>query len=176
MVIKKTTIPWESEEAWVQVVLSIGKTISALSTHGSEITSIRTLAQQIVQEYTELETVLEQVCLTSCSKCEDVCCSRATVWYDLKDLLLIYLNTGTLPNRQIYKKPDHSCCNLTSSGCPLIRSERPFICTWYICSDQKKVLDGLPESKNKLAIFRTIDKIKTARKELEEEYVKAICG
>ena len=186
MVNKKTTIPWQSEEAWIQVVLSIGKTIAALSTQGAEITRIRTLAQQIAQGYAELETILEEVCLKSCPTCVDVCCSRATVWYDLKDLLLIYLNTGTLPDRQIYKQPDHSCCNLTPSGCRLLRSERPFICTWYICPDQKNVIEGLPDSEEKLALFRTIDKstidkstidkIKTARKELEEEYVEAICS
>ena len=90
MVNKKTTIPWQSEKAWIQVVLSIGKTIAALSTQGAEITRIRTLAQQIAQGYAELETILEEVCLKSCSTCVDVCCSRATVWYDLKGLLLIY--------------------------------------------------------------------------------------
>jgi hypothetical protein len=176
MINKKTTIPWEREEDWAQVALSISKTISALSPQGAELTSIRTLAQQIVQAYAELETVLEEVCLTSCPTCLDVCCSRATVWYDLKDLLLVYLNTGTLPDRQIYKLPDHSCCNLTPSGCRLQRSGRPFICTWYICPDQKNVIDRFPDSEAKCALFRTIDRLKTARKVLEEEYVRASRG
>lgn len=169
-------IPWQSEEAWSQVVLSIGETISALSAQGPELTNIRTLTRQIAQGYKELETVLERICAISCPICLDVCCSRATVWYDLKDLLLIYLNTGTLPDRQIYKQPDHSCCNLTPSGCRLHRSDRPFICTWYICPDQKKVLDGILDNENRLALFPTIDKIKRVRKELKEEYVKAIGG
>ena len=172
----KTTIPWESQEEWVQVEHSISKTISALSPQRAELTSIRTLARQIVQAYAELETVLEEVCLTSCPTCLDVCCSRATVWYDLKDLLLVYLNTGTLPDRQIYKLPDHSCCNLTPSGCRLQRSGRPFICTWYICPDQKDVIDRFPDSEAKCALFRTIDRLKTARKVLEEEYVNASRG
>jgi hypothetical protein len=176
MINKKTTIPWESEEDWAQVALSISKTISALSPQGAELGSIMTLAQQIVQGYAELETVLEEVCSTSCPACQDVCCSRATVWYDLKDLLLVYLNTGTLPERQIYKLPGHSCCNLTPSGCRLLRSGRPFICTWYICPDQKNVIEGFPDSEAKLALFRTIDRLKTARKELGKWYVRASCG
>jgi hypothetical protein len=175
MVSKKTTIPWESEGAWAQVELSISKTISALSPQGAEIANVKTLAQKIVQGYAELETVLERVCLTSCPTCLDVCCSRATVWYDLKDLLLVYLNCGTLPDRQIFKLPDHSCCHLTPSGCRLQRSDRPFICTWYICPAQKNIIEGFPNSEGR-HLFRTIDKLKTARKELEEEYVKASCG
>jgi len=175
MVNKKTTIPWQSEDTWAQVVLSIGQTISVLSAQGAEIRRIRTLAQQIAQGYTEIETVLEKICLITCPACLDLCCSRATVWYDLKDLLLIYLNTGALPDRQIYRQQDQSCCNLTSSGCRLLRSDRPFLCTWYICPDQKKVLEGLSDSEERSALFRTLDKLKTARKELEEEYVKAIC-
>ena len=179
MVHKKTTIPWESEEAWAQVVLSISKTMSALSANsavGSETTTIQLLAQQIVQAYAEVETVLERVCLASCTTCADVCCSRATVWYDLKDLLIVYLNTSTFPDRQIYRLSDHSCCNLTPVGCRLNRSDRPFLCTWYICPDQKKVLEGLPDSDKRLAVFRAINKIKTARKDLEQEYAKAVCG
>ena len=120
MINKNTMIPWMGKDAWDQVVLSISKTISALSAHSelqSETASLRALAQQIVQRYADIETVLERACLTSCPTCADVCCSRATVWYDLKDLLTIYLSTGALPLKQIYRRPDHSCCNLTPSGC-----------------------------------------------------------
>ena len=167
------------EEAWNQVVLSISKTISALSAHSefqSETANLRALAQQIVQRYAEIETVLERACHTSCPTCTDVCCSRATVWYDLKDLLTIYLSTGALPLRQIYRRPDHSCCNLTSSGCRLIRAERPFICTWYICPDQNKVLEDLPGGNEGLDVFRALDEIKIARKDLEQAYVDASFG
>ena len=174
MLNNKTMIPWESEDAWSQAILSISKTISALAEKGSEITRIRTLAEHVVEDYAKLETVLDRICSTSCSTCVDVCCSKATVWYDLKDLLIVYLNTGTLPEGQIYKRPDYSCCNLTPSGCRLMRSDRPFICTWYICPDQKSIIAGLPHSAERTALFRTIDKIKTARKDLEEAYLSAI--
>lgn len=168
-------IPWESEEAWSQVVVSISKTISAISEEGPEITRIRALVEQVVQDYAKLETVLERICSTSCSTCVDVCCSKATVWYDLKDLLIVYLNTATFPDKQIYKRPNSSCCNLTPSGCRLRRSDRPFICTWYICPDQKNIIAGLHDSAEKAALFRTIDKVKTARKDLEAVYVSAVC-
>lgn len=179
MVNKNTTIPWAGEESWAQAVLSISTTISALSADSAlrtEATTMRAFVQQIILGYSKIETVLERVCLTSCPTCADVCCSRATVWYDLKDLLIIYLNTGALPEQQIYRRPDHSCCNLTPSGCRLIRADRPYICTWYICPEQNKVLEGLAGGDEGLDIFRAINEIKKARKDLEQAYINASCG
>ncbi len=157
MVQKKQEIPWASEELWTQVVLSMSKTISAL---GSEATNLKSMAKQIVLAYAEIDSTLEWACLTSCPTCADVCCGRATVWYDLKDLLTIFLSTEMLPNNQIYRRPDTSCCNLTPSGCRLQRYERPFICTWYICPDQKVVIEGLPDCTDKTSLFRALDEIK----------------
>ncbi len=75
-----------------------------------------------------------------------------------------------------YRHPDHSCCNLTPAGCRLTRSDRPFICTWYICPDQQKILSRLANRSGKeLAVFRTISTIKTARKELQQAYINILC-
>lgn len=170
---KNEMIPWAAKEVWGQVVLSLEKTIAAM---GQETAGIRRQAEQICQGYGELDTVLERVCLESCPTCTDVCCTRATVWYDLPDLLVIYLNTGTLPKRQIYRHPDHSCCNLTPAGCRLSRSDRPFICTWYICPDQQKILRRMTSRSGKeLTVFHTISAIKTARKELQQVYINTLC-
>ena len=179
MVYKKPTIPWASEDTWGQAVLSISKIISVMSANSSlraEAAAMQALVQQIVQRYAEIETVLDRVCIASCPTCTDVCCSRATVWYDLKDLLVIYLKTGALPKTQIYRLPDNSCCNLTPSGCRLPRSDRPFICTWYICPDQNKVLKELSGGDEGIDIFRAINAVKKARKDLEQAYIEASCG
>jgi len=171
---QQTTVPWTSAESWTQVVSSIDKTIAAMGM--DDLAPLRILAQQIGQNYRDLEAILEKACHLSCPSCADVCCTRATVWYDLKDLLVIYLNTGSFPDRQIHRPPSRSCCNLGPSGCRLIRSDRPFICTWYICPDQKIVLDGLPSIEQGYggpSVFSTLKKIKTSRKALEEAYSKA---
>lgn len=179
MIDRKTTIPWADEDVWFQAVLSMSKTISVISTDLSlrlEVEAMRTLAQHIVGGYAELETLLERVCFASCNTCTDVCCARATVWYDMKDLLVMYLNTGTLPKTQIYRRPDGSCCNLTPSGCRLPRSERPFICTWYICPEQITLLKEYFGGDDEPDIFDIINGIKKARKELEQIYIDLICG
>ena len=179
MVYKKTTIPWASEEVWGQTVLSISKVISVISAHSSlrgEAAGMQALVQQIVQSYAEIEMVLDRICITSCPTCPDVCCSRATVWYDLKDLLVIYLKTDAFPKEQIYRLPDNSCCNLTPSGCRLPRFERPFICTWYICPEQNKVLKEFSGGDEGVDIFLAIDVIKKTRKDLEQAYIEASFG
>ena len=176
---KKTTIPWTDEDVWSQAVLSITKTISVISADFSqrlEVEAMQTLVQRIVGGYAEIETVLERVCMASCTTCTDVCCTRATVWYDVRDLLVMYLNTAALPKSQICRQPDLSCCNLTPSGCRLPRSERPFICTWYICPEQNTLLKEYFTGDDGLDIFHTINGIKNARKDLEQLYVDVICG
>lgn len=173
MVQKKIAIPWADKDVWGQVVLSMTRTISALD---SELAPVGILSKNIVQLYADIEPLLERVCLSSCSTCSDVCCRRATVWYDMKDLLTIYLTTGAFPEKQIYRRADKSCCKLTASGCRLTRSARPFICTWYICPDQKEVVDTLSDGVAGSALFRVIDELKKARESLEQEYIKVICG
>ena len=163
-------IPWTDEEAWTQVELAIRRTVASM---GGEAAILQRYSRQIIKAYAELDMVLENVCLLSCLKCTDVCCTKATVWYDLKDLLSIYLNTGTIPDRQIFRTADHSYCNLTSSGCRLKRSDRPFICTWYICPDQKKVIDGYSDGEKGVMLCRTINKLKAARNKLEKVYIDA---
>lgn len=173
----KTTILWADEEVWSQAVLSVTKTISVLSADFSlrlEVEAMQALVQGIVDGYAEIEAVLERVCIASCTTCTDVCCARATVWYDERDLLVMYLNTAALPKSQIYRRPDGSCCNLTPSGCRLPRSERPFICTWYICPEQNTILKEYFGSDDGIDIFHTINGIKKARKDLAQIYIDVI--
>ncbi len=167
----KPIMPWTDEQDWIQTNLSIRGTLAAM---GRKAVILDKCSQQIARAYAELDMVLDDVCPLSCPTCADVCCSRATVWYDLKDLLFIYLNTGTFPDRQISRTVDHSCCNLTLSGCRLQRSARPFICSWYICPDQKRIIESFPDRDKKQALYRTIDTLKAARKELKKTYCNSL--
>jgi len=167
---KKSGIPWTSEEDWAEMRLSIAGTALAM---GPEAASLQALSSRIVQKYKEIDMVLERVCLQSCPSCIEVCCTRATVWYDVRDLLVIYFATGILPTRQICRRDDHSCCNLTATGCSLERVARPFLCTWYICPAQKILLGEFSGGESKNMVSSVINEIKAARKELEEAYVKA---
>jgi len=138
-----------------------------------QIPKVNAFAQHIARRYKDIEGALNNICLRSCTNCNDLCCTRATVWYDLKDLLFIYLNTGAFPTQQIFRKPDGACCNLTPSGCKVVRSDRPFICTWYICATQKQIIEAGKSTGSNTDVQSIIKEIKRTRKELEAAFISA---
>lgn len=125
--------------------------------------SLRRVAEDIAALHLSMGSQMEQLSQKCCPGCEDVCCLRATVWYDVKDLLFLYFWQGTLPEQQIFRRSDGACCNLTSSGCKLARWERPFICTWYLCPAQKKEL-------HTEALEKDLLRLKELRKNLARKY------
>jgi len=159
-------IPWIHGYDWLQVTSLIARTVSIM---GPEVQTLKGLALDISLEYQGVDSQMEALCEKSCISCTDICCMRATVWYDLKDLLVIYLSTGGLPERQIFRDEAKACCHLTVSGCRLSRSERPFICTWYICAEQKKLLRARLDPEQSLSA--KIEKIKELRNNLEARYI-----
>lgn len=165
--------PWERPDDWAQVEFSIQQAMVAM---GPFLPKLRAFTRQVAKGYTDIEGALDRVCLNSCTSCTDLCCSRATVWYDLKDLLFIYLNSGEFPPGQINREPDGSCCNLTPSGCRIIRSNRPFVCSWYICPTQKQIIrERKTDNALGIDILATIKEIQLALKELEAEFISATC-
>jgi hypothetical protein len=168
-----TKIPWENSEDWSQVEISVQRAMLLLDSSPNELTG---LVQQIAKGYTSLESRLNRLCLATCNRCTHSCCISATIWYDLKDLLFNYLNTGLFPPQQIYRQVDGTCCNLTPSGCRIDRSKRPFICTWYICANQKESIKGENFNNRGFDILSAIAKIQRDRKELETEFINGACN
>ncbi len=154
-------IPWVHGYDWEQVTQSI---IKSASSRKERSRHLQTLAGEIAEIYKNIDNDIEKVSQKTCPSCSDVCCMRATVWYDLKDLLYIYYSSGELPLEQIYRRDDGSCCHLSTHGCILKRSLRPFICTWYICPTQKREMGGGGK------LVMSIDKVKELRKRLEKLY------
>lgn len=156
-------IPWIHGYDWVQVSTSIAKTIAAMD--DGQIKPLKKIVEQIGLEYDSINDELELVCKKTCVSCLEVCCMHATVWYDLRDLIYLYLDKQTLPQHQIQRLGNGPCCELTSKGCMIDRSRRPFICTWYICSSQKEVVSQFPQ------ISKGIKTIQQLRKQLEAKYI-----
>ena len=162
-------IPWQDKEEWSRVVVSITTAVGGLDW---EVEDLRVTARQIEAWYTELDGLLNDLGAITCCDCTTVCCTMATVWYDLKDLLFLHLADNQLPKQQITRNADHTCVHLTSHGCCLNRCERPFICTWYICPAQKNALKHQKNGPGK-EIFDLIGQLKTARKELKNRFADA---
>jgi hypothetical protein len=153
---------WVHGNEWKETTTSILDNLPLPLDRQKELLDI---AGEITLLYQNVETDLERLCSISCSACEDICCQRATVWYDLKDLLYIHLCSGKFPDGQIFRHKDGACSHLRPVGCAVARNRRPFICTWYICSAQKEKA-GVAEGLNLDGLIAAIDRIKELRKQL----------
>lgn len=127
-------IPWQDQAEWQQNLESIkdGRSTGSRDQH-----DLMAIAGKVRELYNSLEPLLDKLCQQSCPSCTDICCARATVWYDEKDLLFLTLAGKELPDRQIHRIKGRDCSCLGTHGCRLPRWRRPFICTWYICPAQK---------------------------------------
>lgn len=163
-------VPWIHGFDWKQVVRVITDSSTSI---GDSRKLLEQMALEISHLYSRIDVDMEQLAQQTCVFCTDVCCQKATVWYDLKDLLFLYFSSGVLPAEQIYKTPNMSCSQLTPEGCTLPRASRPFICSWYICSEQKSALQKF--SSNVHALLVEIDRIKKRRNELEDLYINLTC-
>lgn len=158
--------PWQEQASWHEATLSLS---ISLSRQWSRLTRARNLAQLLAEQYASVDAALDTLCQATCPVCVDNCCRRATVWYDIRDLLVHYFILGKFPDRQISKTEAGCCSMLTESGCRLSRIERPFICTWYICPAQNELLGG------KKPPGAAIQEMKTYRMEVEREFLTKAC-
>lgn len=164
----RTDIPWQDERSWQELQLAISVMCSDL---GEKDVRIREIAGQIRYGYQQLDNPMNLLCGSSCINCREICCQRATLWYDLPDLLFIYLISAKLPPKQISRVADGACCNLGSTGCVLPRWQRPFICSWYLCGAQQLELRSVPEGDH---LKEQIGHLRESRKQLFAHCVEAV--
>ncbi len=163
-------IPWQANMEWFRMEQFI-YIIDSVH-HSSDFNTLRNHAQSIRFHYESLIDPMVSLCSATCGACKDICCMRATIWYDFKDLLYLYFAFGELPEQQIHKleggaQSERHCCHFTPTGCKLSRLERPFVCTWYICPDQKSLLHSDVEKETvAVDIQNNLNEIKRLRKQM----------
>ncbi len=163
-------------DEWEQVSITIRK----FEDHYIEpIPQVHSMAALISEKIESLSVLMEDLCENTCPECEDICCHRATIWYDFKDLLTIYFNANQLPDSQIRKvslsESQLGCCHFSINGCKLKRTERPFVCTWYVCPSQKQYL-SYSQKELSQKIDETLLEIKNLREKIENEFIKIVSG
>lgn len=171
-------LPWQTLVEWKQIQLSF-KAVSDRHTSKSgsdeKIFQIKQLAGKIRKEYHFLSAPINQICDITCKQCHDICCLKATIWYDFKDLLYLYFGQERFPESQIYKiktGEQAGCCNLAATGCFRTRFERPFVCTWYFCAEQKALLSH-ENPLLKARVDASLARIKDFRNQMEELFIRS---
>ena len=163
-------IPWQDREEWSQVVESITTAVAGL---GGEVEHLREIARQIEDWYAELEDLLDNLGAITCCSCTTICCTMATVWYDLRDLLF------PLPGQQpASPTTDNKKCrsHLCASHSPWVLSQSPGTAVYlhlvYLCGPKRR--SHAKTTWCRQGDFRYYRQLKTARKELENSFVDAV--
>lgn len=173
--ISGTRIPWQKKSELDQIRLAFEMLEKK---YPEKQQGLREKAARIVKAYEAFSEIMSPVCDLTCPHCIDVCCKRATIWYDLKDLLAVYFGTGFFPEQQIKRKRSYSdascvCSCLGEKGCRLPRAHRPFVCSWYLCPEQTSyLLENAPELK--LSLEKSLNQIRSLRNQLDELFIQAV--
>jgi hypothetical protein len=163
------SVPWNTIASWQEANSSLS---TSLKRNRSGLTDCRRHAGHLRHLLEGLFPLMEDLCRQACPDCADICCQRAWVWVDFKDLLFMHLAEIALPPQQLLGKQGDRCRYVGHAGCSLDRLQRPFICTWYLCPAQSRLLDRQPAGKQHLS--QTLEQIKDHRKRIEASYIQAV--
>ena len=94
------------------------------------------------------------------------------LWADFRDLLFLHLADIPLPDGQLISRSAGHCRYAGPDGCRLERIQRPFVCTWYLCPAQTRLLMEQPTDKHRLATI--LHRIKEQRCQMEDAFIKAL--
>ena len=165
-----TGIPWSAPGAWIAANQSL-KFHQRIYPH--EFEPVTALAKKLRQRLESTFSDLDELCIDSCPWCPEPCCLKASVWFDLKDLLFLHFNGQSIPPAQPKDHLGMPCRYLGPGGCRLPRITRPWICTWYLCPTQTAKLRNGHQGKRNF-LNQAFVQIKSERNLLENEYIRII--
>ena len=91
-------IPWQQPRELEEAALFF-HTIDQV--HGRSMAPVWSLAREIRNRLDALSHCIDELCRLTCPVCTDICCRRATIWYDFKDLACLYFAGDGFPGQQI---------------------------------------------------------------------------
>lgn len=164
-----TGVPWSTPDAWDAANASLAR---SLARNHRQLTAARRLAQTLRDRLTALFPLMDDLCARTCPACTDVCCERAWVWADFRDLLFLHLAAIPVPEAQLRSGRGERCRYAGPRGCRLDRLQRPFVCTWYLCPAQTRRLGSQPAQHDMLNA--TLAAIKKDRRQVEDVFIHAV--
>ncbi len=162
--------PWRNDHLW----RAAGSTLRYLiHLHQDRLNPSREAAGCIKNLLSGIDDMLDRLGKKTCARCIAPCCRVADVSYDFRDLLYIHMTDQVIPPGQPRRSGGEVCCYLGPSGCLIPRFGRPWICTWYICADQKNYLAGHQEIAGD-RLQSEIESIRMLRKQMEKSFIDAV--
>ncbi len=163
-----SAIPWRTSALWLEANNSLKH---ILQNTGPALEESRRLAHRLKQQLISTFPLMDRLCRETCFDCADICCRRAWVWADFRDLLFFHLAGIQPPDQQLLSRQGEHCRYGGPMGCRLDRIQRPYVCTWYLCPAQTRRLREEPAQMN--AISDSLRRIKGLRQEMETSFIQA---
>ena len=161
--------PWKTTASWEEANRTIG---TMAARHSGRLKTAGSLASSVRVALEHSFSLIDETCLKTCPYCPDPCCLTSSPWYDYRDLIFLHLNDIAIPPGQPISDWKATCRYVCLRGCTLDRIMRPWICTWYLCSVQTALLRNR-RTDQWIDLSRTISEIRTLRKEMEDEFIRA---
>ena len=163
--------PWKQPVEWAAIHKTLAQTILDKR---KQLAKPLCMAKEICRQLEITAQQMDSLGLRTCCSCEDVCCRKARIWADFRDLLFLHMTGQALPLVQTISHLNQVCRYLDSRGCTLPRLSRPFVCTWYLCPAQVSLLQTEPENDGWKGLRDTLQSIKNSRINMENAFVAAL--
>ena len=164
-----SSVPWHTLALWQEANACLADTMQQ---NQLVLAEPHRQAQRMHRRLEWIFPLMDRLCRKTCPDCKNICCRRAWVWADFKDLLFLHLTGIPVPDGQLLDRQGGHCRYGSPDGCRLDRIRRPFVCTWYLCPAQTRLLDHQPAEKHNLS--RILEQIKNDRKRMEASYIQAV--
>jgi len=164
-----SSIPWPTPALWQEANTCLAHTMRQ---NHSVLAESHRQAQRIRRRLESIFPLMDRLCRKTCPGCMDICCRRAWVWADFKDLLFLHLAGIPMPDRQLLGRQGDHCRYKSPDGCRLDRVQRPFVCTWYLCPAQTQRLRKDPVEMQ--IIQEALQQIKRLRQKMEMSFIRAV--
>jgi hypothetical protein len=116
-----------------------------------------------------VDPVMNRYCMETCPTCQAPCCTGKEVFFNQADLLYLTALNTQIPPGQTRSYPWEACRYLGEKGCILSRFHRPYVCVWFLCDAQMKILSHEP-NRFQRRFLETLQKIRAHRLALESLY------
>ncbi|MDL2274552.1 hypothetical protein LJC22_00305 [Desulfosarcina sp. OttesenSCG-928-G10] len=162
-------IPWHTPALWQAANAGVRQSMARHHHHSGPAIDA---AKAIQRDFSAIFPTLNALCNATCPSCTAICCQKARIWADFKDLVFYHLAGITPPDQQPVSHPGDRCRYSTASGCRLERLQRPFVCTWYLCPAQTALLKCYPDEGNSLK--KILVQIQKARRRMEDDFIQML--
>lgn len=145
-----------------------------ISDRHRRLTEATLVARSIRDRLTAVFPLMADLCRNTCPWCPEPCCIVTRVWFDFRDVLLFHLTATPIPPGPMRRDKLATCRYLTPRGCALLRLQRPWACTQYICATQRRRLVKTGGSLALEKLESEIQGIAAARIVMEEFAARAV--